>query len=134
MLYTSTRNSQLRLPLGQAIARGIAPDGGLFIPETFPQFLPHQFESDLKFPEIAARLLQPCVGEDPLAQELPQICNEAFNFPAPVVELERAPGPASALELWHGPTCAFKDFGARFLAACMQRLHASQPRKLTILV
>lgn len=134
MLYTSTRNSQLRIPLGQAIAQGIAPDGGLFIPESFPQFLPHQFESGLDLPQIAQQLLQPFFAEDPLALELPQICREAFNFAAPVIELERAPGPASALELWHGPTCAFKDFGARFLAACMQRLYRNQSRKLTVLV
>ena len=133
MLYTSTRDSQLRIPLGQAIVRGIAPGGGLFVPEPFPQFQPHQFEGDWGLPEIALHLLQPFVGEDPLAAELPTICQEAFNFPAPVVELERAPGPASALELWHGPTCAFKDFGARFLAACMQRLHRGQSRKLTVL-
>jgi threonine synthase len=134
MLYTSTRDSQLRIPLGQAVVRGIAPDGGLFVPEPFPQFLPHQFESDWGLPEMALHLLQPFVGEDALAAQLPAICREAFNFPAPVVELEHAPGPASALELWHGPTCAFKDFGARFLAACMQRLHGGQSRKLTVLV
>src|SRR5262245_30993667 len=133
MFYTSTRNSQLRMPLGRAIAQGIAPDGGLFIPETFPQFLPHQFEANWDLAQIAAHLLQPFAGDDPLAQELPAICREAFNFPVPVVDLERAPGPASALELWHGPTCAFKDFGARFLAACLQRLRRDQSRKLTIL-
>jgi threonine synthase len=134
MLYTSTRNPELRVPIGQAIAQGIAADGGLFIPESFPQFLPHHFESDLQLAEIAQRLLLPFFGEDALAQELPQICTEAFNFPAPVIDLENAPGPASVLELWHGPTCAFKDFGARFLAGCLQRLQQGHSRKLTILV
>jgi threonine synthase len=79
-------------------------------------------------------LLAPFFAGDPLASELGAICREAFNFPAPLVNLDLAPAPASVLELFHGPTCAFKDFGARFLAATMSRIPRSDPRKLTILV
>ena len=67
-------------------------------------------------------------------RELGAICREAFDFPAPLVQLPNAPAPLSVLELFHGPTCAFKDFGARFLAACMERIRRDQRRKLTILV
>src|SRR5690606_6920426 len=115
-------------------ARGIAPDGGLYVPEEFPHFTPRNFEGLQDLPQIAERLLEPFFEGDPLATELGAICREAFSFPAPLVHLENAPAPASVLELFHGPTCAFKDFGARFLAACLARIRRGEPGKLTILV
>ncbi len=132
--YVSTRNAEHRVLLGEAIARGIAPDGGLYIPEEFPHFVSRQFDGATELPEIGARLLAPFAAGDPLAEALPEICREAFDFPAPLVTLDKAPAPASVLELFHGPTSAFKDFGARFLAACLQRIRRDAPRKLTILV
>lgn len=134
MQYHSTRNAQPRVTLSEAIARGIAPDGGLFVPESFPHFVPHQFENDVTLAEIATRLIAPFAEGDALAQELPAICRAAFDFPVPLVPLPQAPAPASVLELFHGPTSAFKDFGARFLAECMERIHRDTKRKLTILV
>ncbi|HEX7116724.1 MAG TPA: threonine synthase [Steroidobacter sp.] len=134
MYYTSTRNADHRVRLGAAIAQGIAPDGGLYIPERFPHFTPVGLDGDTALPAIGARLLAPFAEGDPLAEELPAICKEAFNFPAPVIDIDRAPAPLSVLELFHGPTCAFKDFGARFLASCLERIHRGQKRKLTILV
>lgn len=132
--YVSTRNPEHRVLLGQALAQGIAPDGGLYVPEQFPHFVARQFDGATSLPDIAQRLLAPFAEGDPLAAELADICNEAFNFPAPLVTLEGAPAPASVLELFHGPTSAFKDFGARFLAACLERLRRNAQRKLTILV
>lgn len=132
--YVSTRNAEHRVLLGEAIARGIAPDGGLYIPEEFPHFVSRQFDGATDLPEIGARLLAPFAAGDPLGEALPEICREAFDFPAPLVTLDKAPAPASVLELFHGPTSAFKDFGARFLAACLQRIRRDAPRKLTILV
>ena len=135
MHYISTRNPEAsQCLLSEAIAKGIAPDGGLYVPESFPHFVPHQFDGDAELPEIGEQLLTPFADGDPLAGELGEICREAFNFPAPLVPLEQAPAPASVLELFHGPTCAFKDFGARFLAACMERIRRGAARKLTILV
>lgn len=134
MQYVSTRDPQQSVSLSQAITRGLAPDGGLYIPEEFPHFTPGNFDDLTQLPEIAERLLAPFFDGDALAAELGAICREAFNFPAPVVHLERAPAPVSAFELFHGPTCAFKDFGARFLAACFARLRRNESRKLTILV
>lgn len=120
--------------LGQAIAAGIAPDGGLYVPESFAHFVPRQFEGDMQLADVGERLLAPFAEGDPLASELGSICREAFNFPAPLVRLENAPAPASVLELFHGPTSAFKDFGAQFLASCLERIRRGEKRKLTILV
>lgn len=138
MHYISTRHSielaSHHASLSEAIARGIAPDGGLYVPGDFPHFSTRQFDGLTELPEIGERLLAPFAEGDPLASELGGICREAFNFPAPLVTLDQAPAPASVLELFHGPTCAFKDFGARFLAASMERIRRNEPRKLTILV
>ena len=134
MHYISTRKADHAVTLGEAIARGIAPDGGLYVPQEFPHFTARQFEDEAELPQIGMRLLAPFAAGDPLADELPAICKEAFDFPAPLASLPNAPAPLSVLELFHGPTGAFKDFGARFLAACMQRIQRGQRRKLTILV
>jgi threonine synthase len=134
MHYISTRNTQHRVTLGAAIAQGIAPDGGLFVPESFPNFVPHDFDGLTELPDIGARLLQPFAAQDALANEIGTICREAFNFPAPLVPLPQAPAPVSVLELFHGPTSAFKDFGARFLATAMESIRRGASRKLTILV
>lgn len=134
MHYISTRSPEQRVSLGQALAQGIAPDGGLYVPETFPHFVARQFDADTELADIAARLLAPFAEGDPLAAELADICREAFDFPAPLVTLDNAPAPLSVLELFHGPTSAFKDFGARFLAACLARIQRGSQRKMTILV
>src|SRR5687767_4954610 len=132
--YVSTRSSDRPVLLGEAIARGIAPDGGLYVPESFPRFGTRHFDEVTELADIGAKLLGPFAQGDALAGEIDAICREAFTFPAPLVALENAPGPVSVLELFHGPTAAFKDFGARFLAACLQRIRRSERRKLTILV
>jgi len=134
MQFSSTRNAAHRVSLSAAIAQGIAPDGGLYIPEKFPSLHIADFDGAETLPDIAARLLAPFADGDPLANDLPAIVREAFNFPAPLVELHGTPGPASVLELFHGPTSAFKDFGARFLAASLARIRRDAKRKLTILV
>jgi threonine synthase len=134
MQYVSTRDSSQRASLSQALERGIAPDGGLYVPEVFPHFTAGRFDGLSEVPEIAERLLEPFFTDDALESELGAICREAFSFPAPLVHLESAPAPVSVLQLFHGPTCAFKDFGARFLAACLERIQRPERRKLTILV
>jgi threonine synthase len=134
MQYISTRNADHTVQLGEAIARGLAPDGGLYVPQEFPHFSTRQFEADVELSQVGATLLAPFAAGDPLAAEIPAICKEAFDFPAPLASLPNAPAPLSVLELFHGPTGAFKDFGARFLAACLERIRRGQRRKLTILV
>lgn len=136
MFFHSTRNTEHRVTLSDAIAQGIAPDGGLYIPDQLPHFSPEDFAGLAELSDVAVKLIAPFAQGDALAPVLGEVCRDAFNFPAPLVTLSGTPGPASVLELFHGPTSAFKDFGARFLAASMERIRKQQAkqRKLTILV
>ena len=130
MNFISTRNAAPAATLSQAIAAGLAPDGGLYVPDALPparDLVPGRDIAD-----TAATLLAPFFAGDALEGELAAICREAFDFPAPLRPLG-TPGD-HVLELFHGPTAAFKDFGARFLAGAMTRLRRSEAKPLTILV
>ncbi|MBN8884801.1 MAG: threonine synthase [Rudaea sp.] len=132
MKYASTRGNAPALNLSAAIAAGLAPDGGLYVPQLLPTFAISDFDGCEDLPSVAARLLAPFFADDALAAELPAICRQAFTFAAPLHAL--ATPDDHVLELFHGPTAAFKDFGARFLAACMQRLPHESNHDLTIVV
>ena len=131
--YLSTRGHAPAVGLSQAIAAGLAPDGGLYVPERLPRLDPAAFDPAGSLADTAATLLAPFFAGDPLADALADICAEALDFPVPLAPL---PGrdDAQVLELFHGPTAAFKDVGARFLAACLRRLPRADARPLTILV
>ncbi|MCB1555657.1 MAG: threonine synthase [Xanthomonadales bacterium] len=131
MRFVSTRESSLAVSLSEALTAGLAPDGGLYLPQQWPTALP-DLPASAPLPELAAALLAPFFDEDPLAGQLASICTEALALPAPVVPT-RDPG-LYLLELFHGPTAAFKDFAARFLAACFARLRRPDDAELTILV
>ena len=133
MKFISTRGGASAATLSGSIADGIARDGGLYVPERLPALSAEAFPRAEALESIGRHLLGPFASGDSLEPHLDSICRHAFNFPAPLVCLNRTPGPASALELFHGPTCAFKDFGARFLAASLERIHQGD-RKLTLLV
>jgi len=132
-LFVSSRGQAPAAGFSAAVLQGLAPDGGLYVPVTWPRLAPPDFEGASDLASVAARLLAPFVAGDPLAPMLSSVVAEAFSFPAPLVPLE-AQGRLSVLELFHGPTAAFKDFGARFLAACFARLRGRGERALTILV
>ena len=134
MRFISTRGGTAPVTLSDAILQGLASDGGLFVPDRMPILPLTDFPAGAALPSIAERLLAPFTEDDPLEGELGAICREAFDFPAPVRPLERARGRPRVLELFHGPTCAFKDFGARFTAAALERVHRSPGQKVTILV
>lgn len=121
MQCVSTRSAE-SVTLSAAIARGLAPDGGLYVPTAVPtvKIAPGPL------PTVAAAMLAPYFRDEPLGAHLEAICAAAFAFDAPVMKL----GGDFLLELFHGPTAAFKDFGARFLAECLTRLTVEQ----TILV
>ena len=131
--YHSTRSAGPTVPISQAIAAGLAPDGGLYVPEALPSIDPAVFDPHGSLADTATTLLAPFFAGDPLADELATICAEAFTFDAPLRALPAHPNTLM-LELFHGPTSAFKDFGARFLAACLRRLPHHDARPLTILV
>jgi len=98
---------------------GTAPDGGLYVPEALPDFTIADFNGADSFARIAARFLAPFFADSSLAASLNGICDEALNFPLPLNRLPDEAGELSVLEMFHGPTAAFKDVGARFLAATM---------------
>ena len=130
MNFISTRNNAPAATLSRAIAAGLAPDGGLYVPAHMPTA--RQLQRGDTLADTAAELIAPFFESDALAAELPAICREAFDFPSPLLPL--ATPNDQVLELFHGPTAAFKDFGARFLPACLTRLHQQAGRPLTILV
>jgi threonine synthase len=133
MKLISTRNPNVQATVSEALRRGIAPDGGLYVPETLPSLTLAAFPKTNDLPVLAHAFLTPFFAGDPLASQLRDIVQEAFDFPVPLVRLA-TPQDVSLLELFHGPTAAFKDFGARFLAGCLARLHQKSERTLTILV
>ena len=132
MNYHSTRDRLARTSLSAALAAGLAPDGGLYVPESLPHLQPEEFADAKDLPQVAARLLAPFFAHDPLADALAAVCDEALDLPAPLVPL--AGRRSFVLQLFHGPTAAFKDFGARFLAACMARLPDATQATRTVLV
>jgi threonine synthase len=134
MRFLSTRDRSHSVGLGAAISRGLALDGGLYVPETLPALGIAGLAGCTSLAELATRMLRPFAEGDVMADVLPAAAEDAFSFPAPLVEVRGAAGPLSVLELFHGPTAAFKDFGARFLAASLERIPRPDPRKLTILV
>lgn len=140
MLFSSTRGTAPPLGLAEALVQGLAPDGGLYVPTVWPAFTMADFDGATGLPEVAERLLAPFAAGSVLGPAMGEIVREAFDFPAPLVELAAtAPGERlSVLELFHGPTAAFKDFGARFLAASLARLRGgaggADGRPLHILV
>ncbi|WFC43390.1 threonine synthase [Pseudoxanthomonas sp. SE1] len=130
MNFISTRNAAPTVTLSEAIAAGLAPDGGLYVPEALPPVRDLIPGRDIA--GTATALLAPFFAGDALEGELASICREAFDFPAPLRSLGTPDD--HVLELFHGPTAAFKDFGARFLAASMARLRRDEATPLTILV
>lgn len=133
MRFVSTRDNSPAVGLSAALSAGLAPDGGLYLPQSWPWFAPDDFADDCTLPQIAQRLLAPLFAGDPLAAELPAICAQALDLPAPLRAL--TPADTWVLELFHGPTAAFKDFAARFLAACLLRIAVpGETRELQVLV
>jgi threonine synthase len=135
MSFASSRGGAPRVSLSQAMLHGLAADGGLYVPVEMPTIDVQALATGPSLPEIARLALAGFFAGDGLRGELAAIANAAFNFPAPTTPVAGARDPLYVLELYHGPTAAFKDFGARFLAECQQRLESvasSQP--LTILV
>ena len=115
MKFYSTNNKNKFVSFKEAVLNGLADDGGLFMPEFIPQF-DKNFINDLKnlsFQEIAFEIAHKFIKDEIESTELKKIINKTLNFPAPLVNLN---DNLAILELFHGPTLAFKDFGARFMA------------------
>ena len=115
MKYYSTNGKADRATLHEAVVKGLASDKGLFMPEVI-RHLPESFFDeiqDLSFQEVAYRVADAFFGEDVPADTLKQIVYDTLSFDCPVVKVTEN---IYSLELFHGPTLAFKDVGARFMA------------------
>jgi len=132
MRFVSTRGSSSADSIGEVLLRGAALDGGLYMPEAIPVCDWRKLEPGAPLADFAAQFLKPYFAGDELKHQLAAICAEALDFPATLVTPNPERPDVQALELFHGPTGAFKDFGARFLMACFDRLGAGGP-PLTVL-
>ena len=131
MEFISTRDTSHAVPLSDALSQGLAPDGGLYVPASFPSVDPAALDEHNAIEEIAEEVLRPYFVGDELEDELAAICRETFSFPTPLRALK---DETAVLELFHGPTAAFKDVGARFLASGLSRLNEGARQPVTILV
>ena len=133
--YVSTRNPNHRVSFRDALLTGLAPDGGLYIPAEIPSVPSSAWASPQSVASIGADVLPHWIGSEVPAEDLSAIARDALNFPAPVVPL-CGPGweRTYVLELFHGPTLSFKDFGARTMARMMAHFLRGRDEPLTILV
>jgi len=126
--FVSSRGGAPPVTLSEAIRRGLAPDGGLYMPTRLPAIDPAGVSGRGGLPEVARVALDGFFEGDPLRPALGSIVDAALDFSAPTTRVAGCPDPLFALELFHGPTAAFKDFGARFLAESLQRLETADTR------
>jgi threonine synthase len=130
MKFPSTRGGCAPASIDHALAAGLASDGGLYVPERFPHAVFAGPPATLA--DTARILLAPYFDDSLLRDPLGDICEHAFSFPAPLRPLRG--GDDWLLELFHGPTAAFKDYAARFLAEALSRLRAVDAPATTIVV
>ena len=119
MQFYSTNKQSPSVSFKEATIKGQAPDKGLYFPEYIPQ-LEAEFLKNIEQysnEEIAYRVIAPYVGEEMSEETLRRIVSETVNFPIPLVPVTDS---ISSLELFHGPTLAFKDIGARFMSRCLR--------------
>ena len=133
MQFYSTNDATHRVSAEEAIFRGLPADNGLYMPERIDPLSDAFFTElpDLSFGEIGMRISRQLLGGEIADKDLRSIVEEAINFPAPVVRLDEQ---KYVLELFHGPSLAFKDFGARFMSRLMGYYNRGKERKLIILV
>jgi len=131
--YFSTNNTDIRYSFKEAVIKGLAPDKGLFFPVSIPKLEDDFFKRlpGLSLPDIGFEVARHFVGDDISDVDLKKITEEVLNFPIPVVPIEDG---VNTLELFHGPTCAFKDVGARFMSRCLSAFAKQNQEDVTILV
>ncbi|MEK9516462.1 MAG: threonine synthase [Flavobacteriaceae bacterium] len=133
MKYFSLNHNSKSTLFHDAVKRGLAPDRGLYFPETIPQ-LPQSFFDGIEkmsIPEMAYRVIKPYVGNQILKEKLMEIVSETLDFDFPIIAIT---DNIAALELFQGPTLAFKDVGARFMARSLGHLNRDSNEKITVLV
>lgn len=131
MRFYSTNDALNRVGFKDALFQGLAPDGGLYMPEFIPDLGEDLFKTDMTYPELAVAMIHPFSSADLPKNKLADICAAAFDFPIPIVSLN---DHDAVLELFHGPTLAFKDFAARLIARTMAHFLENESKEITILV
>jgi len=133
MKYYSTNRLSEKVDFKMATINGLAPDKGLYFPEYIPQLDPTWIQkiNDYSKEAIAFEVIKPYIGECIPATLLQKIVEETVNFSIPLVLINNS---IASLELFHGPTLAFKDVGARFMSRCLGYFVREQPKKVTVLV
>ncbi len=133
MQFYSTNNKDLRVSFQEAVFNSLPQDKGLYMPESIPQLDPYFIKNiqQYSFQEIAFQIANAIIGKDIPADDLKKIINEAINFDAPLVFLN---SEMAVLELFHGPSYAFKDFGARFMSRVMGYFSNKGDQLLDVLV
>ncbi|NQZ81832.1 MAG: threonine synthase [Colwellia sp.] len=128
MKFYNLKENDEQVSFAGAVKQGLGKNQGLFFPKEIPSF--DNIDALLAMPlvERSVKVLQPFVSEDLNEKQLTDIVTAAFNFPA---QIQPISADRAILELFHGPTLAFKDFGARFMAKCLQKF--SKNKKITIL-
>ncbi len=133
MKYFSLNYNSKSTLFHDAVKRGLAPDRGLYFPESIPQ-LPQSFFDNIEkmsVHDMAYRVIKPYVGNQILKEKLMEIVSETLDFDFPIKEISYN---IAALELFQGPTLAFKDVGARFMALSLGHLNQGSKDKTTVLV
>ncbi len=133
MKFYSTNNRSNLVSFKEAVIKGIANDGGLFLPVEFPKLQKEFFEKihQFSFPEISLLIANEFLKDEINFNNLEKIIYDSINFPAPLVNIAQN---EFVLELFHGPTLAFKDFGARFMAKILEHINKNENKEITILV
>lgn len=133
MRYYSTNKSIPSVSLMEAVTKGLASDNGLFMPERIEAFDPKFFERipKMSFQEISFEVAKKFFGEDVPAEILKSIIYDTLNFDCPVVQVKDL---IYSLELFHGPTSAFKDVGARFMARLLGYFLQGFKKEVNVLV
>lgn len=133
--YRSTRNAEPLSSFREALLKGLAPDGGLFVPDHVPHVDSSAWESSHTFVEVAQSVLQTWLNKEVEATVLDAIAADAFNFEVPLIPLRgESYDDIFVVELFHGPTLSFKDFGARTMARLMAHFLAQSTEHKTIFV
>jgi threonine synthase len=133
MKFYSTSNPSHLVNLTEAVVKGLAPDQGLYMPETIPVLEASFFDecSEMTFQEIGYKVIGALFSSALSDSQIKELVDHTLVFDAPLVEVEQ---DVYSLELFHGPTLAFKDFGARFCSKLMSMLIAKSDQKVRVLV
>lgn len=133
MIFYSTKTASLKASLEEAVFKSLPPDNGLYMPESIPKVSKEFLDTieNRTFKEIAVEITNTLLGDDISREDIEKLIESSYDFDAPVLKITP---DDYVLELFHGPSMAFKDFGARFMAALMSYFLVKSQKEIQILV